>query len=62
MADTDFPLKRIESFTVATVPAAADWKGHLIHVSNGEAGDPCLAYSDGTDWLVVALGAEIAAA
>lgn len=62
MADTDFPLKRIESFTVATVPPAADWKGHLIHVSNGAAGSPCLAFSNGTDWLQIELGAAIAAA
>lgn len=62
MADTDFPLKRIESFTVATVPPAADWKGHLIHVSNGSAGAACLAYSDGSNWKVIALGANIAAA
>jgi hypothetical protein len=41
-----FPLA---SYTVATVPAAADYTGHLIYVSN-EAGGAQPAFSDGTNW------------
>lgn len=40
---------RLAIFTVATVPAAADWLGALIHVSN-EAGGAVPAFSDGTNW------------
>lgn len=53
---------RLDSYTVATVPAAASHTGKLIYVSNGAAGSPCLAYSNGTDWLRITLGAAVAAA
>lgn len=38
--------------TVATVPSAAD-AGRVIYVSNGAAGLPILAFSDGVNWLRV---------
>jgi regulator of RNase E activity RraA len=38
-------------FTVATVPAAAQYKGIWIYVSNGAAGSPVMAFSNGTNWL-----------
>lgn len=61
--DADFPLDpHLQSFTVASVPAAADWKNRLIWVTNGNAGANCVAASDGTNWKVIALGATIAAA
>ena len=48
-------------FTVANVPAAAGRKNAVIKVSNGSAGSPCLAISDGTNWKVLAtLGNTIA--
>lgn len=47
-------------YTVATVPAAATHKGRIIYVSNGAAGSPCLAYSNGTNWLRIAFGAAVA--
>lgn len=50
----------LSSYTVATVPTAASHAGRLIHVSNGAAGSPCLAYSNGTSWLRVAFGAAVA--
>ncbi len=46
-------------FTVATVPSAV--VGGVIYVSNGAAGDPILAFSDGTNWLRSDTGAAIAA-
>ena len=53
---------KLSEYTVAGVPAAADHKGRLIYVSNGNAGAPCLAYSNGTSWLRIALGTAVAAA
>jgi hypothetical protein len=47
-------------YTVATVPSAAENKGRIISVTNGAAGAPCLAYSNGTSWLRVLLGAAVA--
>jgi hypothetical protein len=41
-----FPLA---SYTVAGLPAAADFTGHVVYVSN-EAGGATLAFSDGTNW------------
>jgi hypothetical protein len=39
----------LPSYTVATVPDAADTIGGTIYVSN-EAGGATLAFSDGTNW------------
>ena len=44
----DLPLKLV-SYTVAGVPAAADWEGGLIYVSN-EVNGATVAFSDGTNW------------
>lgn len=47
-------LVATKSFTVATVPSAATaGAGRTIFVSNGAAGQPVLAFSDGTNWLRV---------
>lgn len=54
--------QKLDTFTVAGVPAAAAHAGKLIYVSNGAAGSPCLAYSNGTSWLRITLGAAVAAA
>lgn len=53
---------KLPTFAVAGVPAAAANKDRIIRVSNGAAGQPCLAISDGTNWKQVAIGANIAAA
>lgn len=50
----------MSEYTVATVPAAATHKGRIIYVSNGAAGSPCLAYSNGTSWLRIVFGAAVA--
>lgn len=56
------PLTKIQGeYTVATIPDVAGFKGCMVYVSNGSAGSPCLAYSNGTNWKVVALGSNIAA-
>lgn len=57
-------LATLKSYTVAQLgaapmlPAAND--GKLVACSNGNAGQPCLAYSNGTNWKVIALGANVA--
>lgn len=48
------------SYTVASAPTASDWTGKTIYVSNGAAGSPILAFSDGTNWLRSDTGAAIA--
>lgn len=54
-------IPTLDSYAVATLPVAADHAGGLVHVSDGDAGAACLAYSDGTDWLRVALGTAVSA-
>jgi hypothetical protein len=50
------------SFTVATLPAAADHVGRCVYVSDGSAGAATAAVSDGTNWKVAGvLGATVAA-
>lgn len=49
------------AYEVATVPDATKHTGSIIFVSNGDTGSPCLAVSDGTDWLRIVLGAAVAA-
>lgn len=53
-------LHTLPTFTVGTVPAAASFPRRLIHVSDGDAGNPCIAISDGTDWKRIVIGATIA--
>jgi hypothetical protein len=51
----------LPTFTVTTANALATKPaGKLIYVSNGLAGDPCIAVGDGTDWISPA-GTAIAA-
>lgn len=50
------------SYTVATLPAAATvGAGTQVYCTDGDAGSPCIAESNGTNWLRVALGAAVAA-
>lgn len=51
-----------EPFTVATAPSAADaGEGAIAYISDGAAGSPIVAFSDGTDWLRSDTGAAISA-
>ena len=63
MGKTSFsgPVVVSETFTVATVPAASANLGGMIYVSNGAAGNPIIAFSDGTNWLRVDTRAAISA-
>lgn len=41
----------LPTYAVAGVPDATTAAGQIIYVSDGAAGSPCLAVSDGTNWL-----------
>lgn len=45
--------------TVSALEGITGSEGDVAYCSNGDAGDPCLAVFDGTDWLRVALGTAI---
>jgi hypothetical protein len=51
----------LRSYDVASLPAAANHNGDVVHVSNGNAGQPCLAVSNGTNWLRIGLGTAVSA-
>lgn len=51
---------QLPTYTVASAPAATGLTGTLIYVSNGLAGAPCVAVSNGTNWISPA-GTTIAA-
>jgi hypothetical protein len=54
---------QLPTFTVATAPSAVTaGAGTLIFVSDGAAGSPVVAFSDGTDFLRVDTLAAITAA
>lgn len=50
---------QVSTYTVAGAPSAASIAGTLIYVSNGAAGSPILAFSDGTNWKRSDTGATI---
>lgn len=51
------------TYTVVSAPSATTaGAGTIIYVSNGAAGDPIIAFSDGTDWKRSDTGATITAA
>lgn len=52
---------QLPTYTVATAPSAAGLTGTIIYVSDGLAGAPTIAVSDGTNWKSAA-GTTIAAA
>lgn len=63
ISDASQPFRLIAK-TVAELAAdypAASWTGGVVYCTNGNAGSPCLAVSNGTNWLRIALGAAVAA-
>ena len=44
-------LQFAQQYTVANAPDATNLTGAVIYVTNGAAGSPTLAFSDGTNWL-----------
>lgn len=63
ISDASQPFRLIQK-TVAQLASdypAASWTGAVVYCTNGNAGIPCLAVSNGTNWLRIALGAAVAA-
>lgn len=54
-------LVTLTPYTVAGVPTAAGKTGAMVYVSNGAAGSPVVAFSNGTNWLRVDTLAAISA-
>lgn len=55
-------LVELQQVAVAGLPAAAAGNlGCVVYCTNGDAGSPCLAVSNGTNWLRVALGTAVSA-
>lgn len=52
---------QLPTYTVASAPSAASIAGTMIYVSNGAAGSPVVAFSDGTNWKRVDTLATISA-
>lgn len=46
-------IVRLDTFTVATAPDATKFTGAMAYFSNGAAGSPVVAFSNGTNWLRV---------
>lgn len=46
-------------YTTAALPPIADTYLHMISVTDGDAGSPCIAVSDGGTWRRIALGAAV---
>lgn len=51
----------LKEYTVATLPTAVGATSQMIYVSDGDGGSPCVAVSNGTSWLRIALGAAVSA-
>ena len=51
----------LPTYTVATLPPATGNLRRTVHCSNGAAGAPCLAVSDGVSWRRVLIGAAVSA-
>lgn len=56
---TNFKIVGLGYVSVADAPDAADYPYAVVVVTDGAAGDPILAFSDGTDWLRSDTGAAV---
>jgi len=50
---------RLNSYTTVEANVVAGVAGDMIYVSDGNSGSPCVAISDGSNWKVISLGANI---
>jgi len=53
-------ILQLDKFTVASAPDATKNTGGIIYVTDGNAGAPTIAVSNGVNWLRMAPGAAIA--
>lgn len=54
-------ILRLQPVTVADLEALTSEAGDVAYASDGDAGDPCLAFYNGTDWVRISVGAAISA-
>ncbi|WP_022727226.1 hypothetical protein [Fodinicurvata sediminis] len=50
----------LPSYAVADLPSASEYANHAVYCSDGAAGSPILAFSNGTNWLRSDTGAAVA--
>ncbi len=55
-APVEIPVYTYQELSSLT---ASLYTGYLVRCSNGDSGDECLAYCDGFNWKVIALGSNI---
>jgi hypothetical protein len=48
-----------KGYAVEDLPDAEDCPGMIVYCSDGADGLPCLAISDGSDWLQIAIGLAV---
>ncbi len=51
----------LREYTVAGLPSPTSNTRRIYYCSNGDAGSPCLVFSDGSAWKVISLGATASA-
>lgn len=49
----------LKPYAVADLPSASSHSGHIVDCTNGDSGNRCIAFSDGTSWKVISLGANV---
>jgi hypothetical protein len=52
----ELPIYTVQHLQTLT---AANYAGHVVRCSNGDAGSECLAYCDGFNWRVVQIGSNV---
>lgn len=57
--DNELEPVSLKSYLITELPAAASYPYAVVYCLNGNAGQPCVAVSNGTAWKVVALGATV---
>lgn len=57
--DTELEPVLLPSYLLVDLPSAAAYPYAAVYCLNGNAGQPCVAVSNGTAWKVVALGATV---
>jgi hypothetical protein len=57
----DEALIELPEYTVAGLPSPTSNTRRIVYCSNGDAGSQCLAFSDGSFWKVIAIGANVSA-
>lgn len=49
----------LKPYAVADLPSASSHSGHIVDCTNGDSGNRCIAFSDGTSWKVISLGVAV---